>query len=353
MQRLARRIEPDLSGKPERLAQYVHFFSKELANDSRICAFDVNAKAKDGKQVQLTGFVEFPETRSALTGFLSSLGFDVDDRLESLPQKKLGQEIFGIVKASHSYCFDKPSGRRKQENDCLMGEPLLLLREQDGQLLAHSHEGYLGYVAGEDIRRMNEADYVKYLDGPRVRVMADQQLSGHPLIPAGARLKWLATAGDRVHVELPTGDAVDLPAAACKVLATPKDDIEQIVAAAQKLIGTPYFWGGRTSEGIDCSGLVQMGYAAAGLHLPRDAYQQFYIGQLTATRWHTAGMRRGDTLYFLGNDGKIRHTALYLGNGKFIQAVMPTVTISSFNPDDPEYDEEHRESFAFAKRLLD
>jgi hypothetical protein len=353
MQRLARRIEPDLSGKPERLAQYVHFFSKELANDSRICAFDVKAEAADGKKVRLTGFVEFPETRSALKGFLISLGFEVDDQLESLPQKSLGQEIFGIVKASHSYCFDKPSGRRKQENDCLLGEPLLLLREQDGQLLAHSHEGYLGYVASDDVRRMNEAEYVKYHDGPRVRIMADQQLSGQPLIPAGARLKWLATSGDRVRVELPNGDAVELPASACKVLATPKDDIEQIVAAAQKLIGTPYFWGGRTSEGIDCSGLVQMGYAAAGLHLPRDAYQQFYIGQLTATRWHMAGMRRGDTLYFLGSDGKIRHTALYLGNGKFIQAVMPTVTISSFNPDDPEYDQEHRESFAFAKRLLD
>ena len=90
-----------------------------------------------------------------------------------------------------------------------------------------------------------------------------------------------------------------------------------------------------------------------GLHLPRDAYQQFYVGQITATRWHRAGMRRGDTLYFLGNDGKIRHTAIYLGDDEFLQAVMPVVRISSFNPKHAEYDAKRTESFAFAKRLLD
>ena len=121
--------------------------------------------------------------------------------------------------------------------------------------------------------------------------------------------------------ELPTGDTVKLPAAGCKVCGSPVVEIDDIIATAERLIGTPYFWGGRTSKGIDCSGLVQMSYAAAGLHLPRDAYQQFYLGQLTATRWHTAGMRRGDTLYFLGADGKIRHTAIYLGDDRYLQAV--------------------------------
>ena len=143
---LARKIEPDLVGKPERLPQYVDFFSRELGNDSRICAFDVTAKPYGERHVELQGFVEFPETRGALSAFLKTLGFKIDDRLEELPARGLGKEIFGLVKASHSYSFDRPSGRRKQENDCLLGEPLLLLREQDGHLLAHSHEGYLGYI---------------------------------------------------------------------------------------------------------------------------------------------------------------------------------------------------------------
>ena len=129
--------------------------------------------------------------------------------------------------------------------------------------------------------------------------------------------------------------------------------MDGIIATGERLIGTPYFWGGRTVEGIDCSGLVQMSYASAGLHLPRDAYQQFYLGELTATRWHRAGLRRGDTLYFLAADGKIRHTAIYLGDQRFLQAVMPKVRISSFDPKSSDYDAGHAESFAFAKRLVD
>jgi len=354
MRRVAKRIEPELEGQPERLPQYINFFSRELGNDSRICAFDVTAEAVEDKNVRLRGFVEFPETHQSLVAFLEVLGFKVDDQLEKLPAAGLGEKIFGLVKAPHSYAFDKASGRRKQENDCLLGEPLMLLREQDGHLLAHGREGYLGYVKSDDVLRVDEAAYVKYLDGPRVLITANQEnAEGRPEMPAGARLKLVEERGDIVVAELPTGEQVKLPTAECKIQKVPEADIEHIVATAQKLIGTRYFWGGRTSDGIDCSGLVQMGYASAGYFLPRDAYQQFYVGRLSATRWHMAGLRRGDTLYFLARDGKIRHTAMYLGDDKFVQAVMPRVKISSFNPEDPEFDADHKASFAFAKRLLD
>ncbi len=91
LRQIARKIEPDLIGKPERLPQYINFFSRELGNDSRICAFDVTAQAGQGKRVGLQGFVEFPETRAALKGFLAILGFEVADHLETLPAAGLGR----------------------------------------------------------------------------------------------------------------------------------------------------------------------------------------------------------------------------------------------------------------------
>lgn len=353
MSQVARRIEPDLAGKPERLAQYIQYFSRELGNDSRLCAFRVAADVVQGREVRLIGYVEFPETRNSLKAFLAALGFHADDRIDLLPAESLGEKRFGLVAEPHTYVFDRPSGKRKQENELLIGEPLLLLREQDGHLLVHSREGYLGYVSSSDVVRLDGAAYENYLTGPRVRVAEDLPGKTGISFPAGARLKWVGNDGEDVKLETPQGHVIRLPAKQCRVCEVPEEKLDKIIATAKRFMGTPYFWGGRTSEGIDCSGLVQMSYAAAGFYLPRDAYQQFYMGQLTATRWHRAGLRKGDTLYFLAADGKIRHTGIYLGEGRYLQAAMPKARISSLNPGDPDYDAGHSAGFAFAKRLVD
>lgn len=352
VERLARRVEPELAGKPERVPHYVEFFRSELANDSRLCAFHVTANVVDGNRVELLGYTEFPETREALAKYLKVLGFKVDDRMESLPAAALGKEIFGLVQVPHSICYDQPNGRQRPENDCLIGEPLYILREENGHLLVHSGEGYLGYVRSKDVLRVDAAGFAKYLAGKRVRIKKNQKV-GNLLIPASASLKWISTDGETVAVELPTGQQVKLPATSCEMHRDTAADIEKVVAKGKQVIGTNYLWGGKTSEGIDCSGLVQSSYLAAGVHLPRDAYQQFYVGQLSATRWHTADLRRGDTLYFLGADGKIRHTGIYLGDNHYMHAVMPVARINSFNPADKDYDAKRHAAFAFAKRPVD
>jgi cell wall-associated NlpC family hydrolase len=353
VERLARKIEPELVGMPERLPQYVDFFRSEIGNDDRLFAFDVEAVLKDGGRVELNGHIEFPETRNALATYLGVLGFAVEDRLVKLPADQLGERIFGLVKVSHSLGYNRPHGRRSIETDCLLGEPLYLLRETDGQLLVHSGEGYLSYIRNADVLRVDGDAFARYTHGPSVRIVSDHELAGGLTVPAGARLKWISTNGEMVSAELPTGETVDLPATACEVRAEPAAELDAIIGNAQQLLGTPYLWGGRTSDGVDCSGLVQIGYATAGLHLPRDSYQQFYVGRLTATRWHMAGLRRGDTLYFLGDDGKIRHTGIYLGNDRYLHAVEPVVRINSLNPAHEDYAPRRHASFAFAKRVLD
>src|SRR4051794_37617503 len=186
VERLARRVEPELAGKPERLAHYVDFFRSELSNDSRLCAFHVTAKSLDGNHIELLGYTEFPETRSALVKFLKVLGFKVDDQMESLPAAALGKRIFGLLKVPHSICFDQPSGRQRPENDCLIGEPLYVLREDHGHLLVHSGEGYLGFIRSKDVLRVDAAGFAKYLNGKRVRTKTNQKI-GDLLIPASAR----------------------------------------------------------------------------------------------------------------------------------------------------------------------
>ena len=350
--KLARQVEPDLLGDPGRLSQYVDFFRTRLANDTRLFAFDVQAKPTDGGRVELQGYVEFPQTRQGLTGFLERLGFDVSsDDLKTLPDQALGEKRFGFVRTSHTLSYSSPREPRSVVTDCLLGEPLYLLREVDGHLLVHSGEGYLGYVAAADVQRVTTEAFHEYPSDRCVRMLVDHKLESGIVLPAGVQLKQISAGNDTIECALPTGEKIKLPAAVCKSSAIPAKRIDRAIAVAEKMLGTSYVWGGKTSRGIDCSGLVQVAFATTGVHLPRDSNQQFLLGQLTATRWHRDRLRRGDTLYFLGTNGRIRHTAIYLGDDRYLQAEKPAVNIRSLNPAHDDYDERRAKSFAFGKRL--
>lgn len=106
---------------------------------------------------------------------------------------------------------------------------------------------------------------------------------------------------------------------------------QSIIQSAQKWIGTPYSWGGGgvsgptkgqptgsfpkqavNTVGFDCSGLVQYAYAQAGIKMPRVSYGQLKQGSRTAIQ----NLSPGDLVGF-GSGG---HIAIYLGNGKIIEA---------------------------------
>jgi cell wall-associated NlpC family hydrolase len=350
IKRLAQAAEPTFKGNQDRLAQYVDHFKHNAANDVRLFAFNVAAEAEGNDGVRLHGYVEFPETRAAIVEYFKALNFDpVENQIETLPAKDLGERRFGFIKSDHSLSYAEPA-EQEVVTDCLLGEPLFLLKEEDDHFLIHGGDGYLGWIAAKDVQQVDEAAFADYLKGPRVCIRADQKIDGD-LLPAGGRLKLVSEEGNTITGQLPTGEKVEIPAEQVDLRDSPADKIDVVCTNARQLLGTKYLWGGKTSGGVDCSGLVQVSFAGAGVTVPRDANQQFHMGQLTGTRWSRAAMRRGDTLYFINPQGRISHTGLYLGDDQFIHAVSPVVVVNSFNPKDKNYDPARHASFAFAKRI--
>lgn len=120
-----------------------------------------------------------------------------------------------------------------------------------------------------------------------------------------------------------------------------------VADTALSYLGVPYRWGGKTTLGIDCSGLAFMAYWLNGVKIFRDSRMEAGFPIHPVDR---SAMDMGDLLYFPG------HVAVYLGDGKYVHATAKTgsdgVVINSLNPGDPDYREDLAQSLTAVGSLF-
>lgn len=187
-----------------------------------------------------------------------------------------------------------PSLDAEQTSELLFGEGFALLDLTGGWAWGYClADHYVGFLAAEALGTPIAPTHRVGMTEVMLHSAPDAASGGPGVLPRGALVmgetqgEWLATA----HGFLPLAAMVEVD--------TRHDDP---AAVAEEMIGTPYVWGGRTAKGIDCSGLVQLAWGAAGVQLPRDSDLQ--LASLGADKdVAPAGLARGDLVFFPGHVG--------------------------------------------------
>lgn len=185
---------------------------------------------------------------------------------------------------------DAPAGSLLRQ--VIYGQEVTVLETRDGWSFVRTrYDGYVGYVAAQDLGPWRETTH-------RVTARATHLYeAAHFKRPVRDTLSF----GSGLYVTGQSGAFADTPGGFVPRAHIAKPDAAGAdpVAVAVLLLGTPYLWGGNSSFGIDCSGLVQIACAACGLICPGDSDMQ--EAELGTSLPEDTPLARGDLLFWRGH----------------------------------------------------
>lgn len=251
-------------------------------------------------------------------------------------------------------------------DEVLSGFILEAIEEKEDVYHVRTHYNYEGYIRKEGVSKVEDDfaekreqfDSVYTVKAPFADVMAERRAQSKRLLtlPRGSLVKVIGISENGIVPVCVAGMeegflpeialskrldsdgfffASDRNTVFCSSQALQKPETtlrNALCATARSYLGTPYRWGGKTPEGLDCSGFVSMVYMLNGLIIHRDS--GFKTG-FSVKKIAREQIRKGDLMYFPG------HVALYLGNGEYIHCSAYRYSygccVNSLDPQSPLY----------------
>ena len=183
-----------------------------------------------------------------------------------------------------------------------------LLQEMSGQRTAQTQQllADAGELAGVEQQMQRTEDGISSL---KSQLTAQKNSLGHLLTTEKAMLASLTVPQQQTV----TGNSIGAGGTTTASYTGPTStQAEKAVAFAYAQLGKPYQWGATGPNSYDCSGLAQAAWAAAGVAIPRDTYEQW----AALPHISSSAIQPGDLLYYDG----VGHVAIYVGNGYMIDA---------------------------------
>ena len=199
------------------------------------------------------------------------------------------------------------------DTEAIMGERVTVYETNEegwawGQL---DGDGYVGFMPANGLGAPGPAPTHR-VSALRTLVFPAPSFKLPPIgaLPLGARLAVERTEGRFAR----TASGGYLPATHLAPVESRETDF---VTVAERFLGTPYQWGGKTGLGLDCSGLVQVALAACGLACPRDTdMQQVAVGEVM-----DGPRQRGDLIFWRGHVAIARDARTMVHANAFHMAV--------------------------------
>lgn len=299
------------------------------------------------------------------------------------------EKRWGVVELSSIYMRIAPDYESALETQELMGTAVEIVGEKGYWRQIISPQPYKAWCTELGLVEMTEAEITDYIAAPKC-VFKD--LYGHIYsernkksmticdLVGGDVMRIVEKKGKWTQVMLPSGKKGWVPSDKVlnisgfqniKMGEDPGLDgnvVEDAINQAFTLLGSPYLWGGMTSKGVDCSGLVRWSYLMNGVLLPRNASQQIHCGEkvemtyepsfwkeenrideqgefssdfVTEMRKRTENLKRGDLVFFgTPAEGekkqRVTHVGIYIGDGKIIHS-SHKVRVNSLIPCSTNY----------------
>lgn len=337
--------------KPVQLANRVlQSVGRKFAPDKRTAIFSVQTIESSDKLV-LRGKTNLPEAQKMMLDSLAFLKINVQDSVAVLPDKKLGEKVWGIAKLSVVNMRVTPAHAGEMATQILMGTPVHVLDQKGDWLQVQTPDQYIAWVDEGAIIRKSEAEltiwkksnryiynkiYGRAFDSPSKNAAAVCDLVLCDLFEVTGEAKGF------LHVRLPNGRLAYVKKNEClsfQEWITQPLQISSVMSVARQMMGVPYFWGGTSSKATDCSGLTKTSYYSQGVILARDASQQVRYGMHPDFSDYR-NLQPGDLIFFGSSAQRVTHVGLCLGNGLFIHASGSSsmVRLNSLNPNDSLFD---------------